>query len=219
MRPAIDVLFQSAAATFGPRVAGVVLSGGLDDGSAGLAAIGARGGVTLVQSPEEATIDSMPLNAIATANPDHVAVAAKIAALLVGAVREPALDGAPTKRGGSAMAEAVGADDLDGQITGLTCPECHGSIWMRNGPGETTFSCRIGHSYSPESFFEMQSENVENALWAGVRSLEEQASLAQVMASRAMRRNEEARRERYEMRRRVATTNAEVLRRLLTERD
>lgn len=78
MRPAVDVLFRSAAATYGPRVVGVILSGGLDDGSGGLAAIRAAGGITIVQSPNDALMDSMPKNAIAVASPEHVVPSAKL---------------------------------------------------------------------------------------------------------------------------------------------
>jgi len=220
VRPAIDVMFKSAVATFGPHVVGVVLSGGLDDGSAGLASVKRAGGVAIVQDPEDATVVSMPMNAIQRAAPDHVAPSAEIARLVVDAVNQPAHDGGQEmQRGGSAMPVPVAAEDVEGRVTGLTCPECHGGIWMRGAPDEITFSCRVGHSYSPEAFFELQAENVENALWAGVRSLEEQASLAETMASRAERARNESARDRYERRRAVAAGNAEVRRRLLVERD
>jgi two-component system chemotaxis response regulator CheB len=219
VRPAIDVLFKSAATTFGPHVIGVILSGGLDDGSAGVASIRIAGGVTIVQDPEDAVVSSMPANAIQRSAPDHVAPAREIAGLIAKAVSEPAHNNQTKLKGGITMSGAVGADDQDGLVTGLTCPDCHGSIWMAGSPDEVTFRCRVGHAYSPEAFFELQSENVESALWAGVRSLEEQAALAQAMARRAERQSDEAARERFEKRRRLAASNAEVLRRLLTVRD
>lgn len=195
VRPSIDVLFESAADTYGARVIGVVLSGSLDDGSAGLAAIRQAGGIGIVQRPEDAGIPSMPRNAIARAAPDYVLNAEDI---------------------GKKLVELVGAD---GEVTGITCPECHGAIWVNVDPGDVTFRCRIGHSYSPETFFDLQAVNVENALWAGVRSLEEQAALAAVMASRAEKLGDEQLRERYNSREEQARFSARKLRGLLAGRD
>ncbi|HET7338641.1 MAG TPA: chemotaxis protein CheB [Candidatus Dormibacteraeota bacterium] len=217
MRPAVDVLFRSAAAAYGPRVVGVILSGGLDDGSVGLAAIRAAGGVGIVQSPDDALMDSMPKNAIGVAAPDHVVPADKIGETIGRVLGK----GAPQKQGstGGIDMEAVGANDTNGDVTGVTCPDCHGSIWLqKDKSGAVAFTCRVGHSYSPESFFEIQAENVEDALWAGVRSLEEQASFAGVMASRANMMEDKQAAERCERRRRLAGQNAEVLRRLVLDR-
>ncbi len=220
VRPAVDVLFRSAAAVYGSRVVGVVLSGGLDDGSAGLAAIRAAGGMAIAQKPDDAVVDSMPKNAIEVAHPDLVLPASEIGAAIVHAVMEDARrERASRKREGGVEMEAVGASDTPGDITGITCPDCHGSIWLQKGDGgEFALTCRVGHSYSPESFFEIQSENVENALWAGVRSLEEQASLAGAMASRSTRFGDAEAAERYDARSRVANDNAERLRRLIVDR-
>lgn len=218
VRPAVDVLFQSAAAAYGPRVAGVVLSGGLDDGTAGLAAIRAAGGVGIVQSPDDALIESMPKNAIEVARPEHVMPASEIGAAITRAVREGVAGHAAKLRGGVEM-ESVGAGDTPGQLTGMTCPDCHGSIWIETGnAGEVEFRCRVGHAYSPESFFEIQSGNVENALWAGVRSLEEQASLSAAMAARAGRFGDQDQAERYDTRRKIANDNADLLRKVILER-
>ena len=218
-RPAIDVLFRSAAESYGDRVIGVILSGGLDDGSAGLAAIRAAGGMGIVQAPDDAMIDSMPRNAIDVAAPEHVLPAAKIGSMVARNIHESAGEEHELQTRGGVQMEAVGAVDTPGQVTGITCPDCHGSIWLQTGDGgEVALTCRIGHSYSPESFYEIQAGNVENALWAGVRSLEEQASLAGAMASRAARFDEQEVSKRYEGRRRIANENADALRRLILDR-
>lgn len=219
VRPAVDVLFRSAASSHGPRVIGVVLSGGLDDGSGGLMAIRAAGGVGIVQSPDDAMTPSMPKNAIEAAHPEHVVRGEEIGALIGRLVREPVdTSGTYGTKGGVEM-EPVGAEDAPGQVTGLTCPDCHGSIWLQSeSDGSIMFACRIGHSYSPETFFDIQSENVENALWAGVRSLEEQVALSAAMASRAQRFRDTESAKRFEHRGRIAQQHGEALRTLLVER-
>jgi two-component system chemotaxis response regulator CheB len=117
------------------------------------------------------------------------------------------------------VVDAVGAGDGPGQISGITCPECHGSLWVRSEQGALTYECRIGHALSPDTLYDLQAENVEQALWAGVRALEEQASLSRFMAEGARRRGDEEPADRYDNRRRRAEANAESLRRLLMDRD
>ena len=86
-RPAADVLFQSAAEVYGPRVIGVVLTGGDSDGTNGLRAIKAAGGLCVVQEPEEAANPSMPLSALRGDHPDHVVSLDEMAGLLTRLVR------------------------------------------------------------------------------------------------------------------------------------
>src|SRR3954447_23492025 len=82
-RPSIDPLFRSAARTHRERVAGVILTGTLDDGSAGLFAVKARGATAIVQDPAEATSPEMPLNALRDVEADYCVPLAEISALLV----------------------------------------------------------------------------------------------------------------------------------------
>lgn len=77
-RPGIDALFRSAARTRGSSVVGVVLSGALDDGTAGLVEIKAHGGLAIVQDPEEAAYRGMPDSALTNVQVDHVLPAAEI---------------------------------------------------------------------------------------------------------------------------------------------
>jgi two-component system, chemotaxis family, protein-glutamate methylesterase/glutaminase len=81
-RPAIDPLFRSAAQVYGPRVVGVILTGGLDDGTSGLWTVKRMGGVTVVQDPDEAYMPSMPLNALAQVEVDYTLPLAEMPSLL-----------------------------------------------------------------------------------------------------------------------------------------
>jgi two-component system chemotaxis response regulator CheB len=156
-RPAVDPLFQTAAAAHGSRVVAVVLSGGLDDGTAGLIVVKQSRGVAVVQDPDDASTPEMPLSAIRSVEVDHVLPAREIAPLLVRLAGEAAQEDSIT------MAHAtlpwdpalVGTPDLDRRASGppsvFTCPECGGSLWEINDSGLRRFACHVGHVYSEES--------------------------------------------------------------------
>jgi two-component system chemotaxis response regulator CheB len=187
VRPSVDVLFASLADEYGPRAIGVVLSGTLDDGAAGLLQIKEGGGRTIVQDPEEAGFPGMPEHAIALAGPDQVAPAAEIPARIADAVRaivpEHGNPGEDTKAGDPAdpgRSGPPGSETHGGSIAGrpseLTCPECGGVLWAEGGE-EMTFRCRVGHAYSPGSLMARHTQKVEEALWSAVVALEERADL------------------------------------------
>jgi two-component system, chemotaxis family, protein-glutamate methylesterase/glutaminase len=115
-RPAIDPLFRSAAASYDGRVAGVVLSGTLDDGAAGLFAIKQAGGTTLVQDPAEALYHAMPAAAIAYVQPDYVLPMAELADVLVRLTARPndgpAQEDASTEAAPSPSGDAARPGDL-----------------------------------------------------------------------------------------------------------
>ena len=190
-RPAIDPLFCSAARAYHDRVIGVVLSGTLDDGSVGLRVIRHEGGIAIVQDPEEALFSQMPQNAIEIGHPQHVAPVDEIGRLIA------------THAGRS-----VGVRDTPGIPTGIACPECHGVLWVTTDDESPTFRCRIGHTYAAESLLDAHSAHLEASLWAGVRALEEQASLARHMAGRAERRGDQPSVARYSDRARAAGEHA-----------
>lgn len=115
-RPSIDVLFRSAAVAFGPRVTGVVLSGMLDDGTAGLWAIKHRGGTAVVQDPADAEFPDMPRNAIEVVDVDHCVSIRDMAALLMRIVREPVEVAAQEIPAESAQSSASHAETLRGLL-------------------------------------------------------------------------------------------------------
>ena len=191
-RPAVDVLFRSAAATHGPRVVGVILSGALDDGAAGMLAVKLRGGVGLVQDPEEALYDSMPRAAAEAAPVDHVLGIGGLAETLVKIAGEPAEDETPASPlmvMEAAMAgmdpETVSSSDPPGEPAGLSCPDCGGGLFLIEEGGLPRFRCRVGHAWSPASLVAQQTSAFETALWVALRTLEEKAALTHELSRRA----------------------------------
>jgi two-component system chemotaxis response regulator CheB len=185
-RPAIDPLFRSAALAYGPRVIGVVLSGLLDDGSAGLWAVKARGGVAIVQDPEDALFRPMPENAMRQTRIDHVLRIADIAPTLAGAAAER--DGEPemfpvpegmeieTRIAMDDKAMQVGVVDL-GEPSLFTCPECHGSLLRIKNGGGLRFRCHTGHAYTADALLAELTESIESVLWTAVRTVQESSLL------------------------------------------
>jgi two-component system, chemotaxis family, protein-glutamate methylesterase/glutaminase len=187
-RPAIDPLFRSAARTYGPRVIAAVLSGTLDDGAAGSHMVRDRGGVVIVQHPDDALYGDMPRNTLETAGADAVLPASKIAEKLCELLDEPL----PESSEGVERAEHQEANELmdaqlaaNGAPTELACPDCGGALWERENGDLVRFGCRVGHVYSPESLVAEHGKALEQALWAALRGLEERADLYRRMARRA----------------------------------
>ena len=188
-RPAVDPLFRSAALAFGPRVVGVVLSGALDDGTAGLWAVKDRGGIAVVQDPADAAVSSMPSSAIAEVAVDHVAPAHELGPLLARLAREPAPEHEPKARQATdELAREVGISAIDeephsrseryGQPSRFTCPDCGGVLWELGGEGPLRFRCEVGHAHSVATLAETQTEAAEAAMWSALRALEDKAELA-----------------------------------------
>jgi two-component system chemotaxis response regulator CheB len=219
-RPAVDVLFRTAARYYGPRVVGVVLTGNLDDGTAGLADIKERGGVAVVQDPEEADHPGMPTNAILHVPVDHVLPMAAIGTLLDRLAREPVPEAALAAFQETYLMSTreEKKEDLDGERAAIpsafTCPECGGSLFEKPGQEPLHFRCRTGHAYSPETLGAKQSDTLENALWAALRSLEEQGALARRMEKRLGDISGRSS-QRYGDRAREAEKHSELLREIL----
>jgi two-component system chemotaxis response regulator CheB len=199
VRPAVDPLFRSAARVYGGRVVGVILTGTLDDGTAGIAAVHEAGGITIAQDPDEAFAPGMPRSAIATGHVDHVLPLRDISLLLGALVEEdapsrlPAADHPhlrPMEPDLGVMPLALRAGDRPGAPSVFTCPECHGTLWESDEHGLLRFRCRVGHVYSPESMIAAQTDEVDRALWVALRTLEERAAMAYRLAARGRDRRQ-----------------------------
>jgi len=190
-RPAADPLFISAALSGGPHMIAVVLSGTLDDGAAGAAAVERRGGVVAIQDPGESAYDGMPRAAMAATRHAKVLRLTELAAFIDQESRRPV------------SGQTVGPDPyLERQLSvflepsprpaaqpspwsGVTCPECGGPLKQEDTSIPVRFECQAGHGWSPESLLAAQAAGIERALWAAVLRLEERSRLHQVLAETA----------------------------------
>ena len=205
-RPSIDNLFRSAARYHGPRVVGVVLSGSLDDGAAGLVAIKIRGGSAVVQEPAEAFSSEMPRNAMRYLDVDHVKPAAQIGPLLIRLVREKLDAGEPPLTQEMVQETAIGRVDLravedenrPGNPSEFGCPDCGGVLWEIEEGRLLRFRCRVGHAFSPETMTFAGDEAIEAALWEALRAIEERVALRRRLATQARERHLDALAEHFE---------------------
>ncbi len=221
-RPASDPLFRSAAVAFGPRAVAVVLSGALDDGAAGCAAVARHGGTVIVQEPSEADYPSMPLHAIAANHPEFVVGLATMgAAVREGGERVKALPAEEPRDDQDAEEVELAGFEFDsavgtrlGDESPFSCPTCGGVL--REAPDDVLrFRCRVGHAFGTDSLLHAQSGTIEDALWMALRALQERAELSTRLARRMHDRGNERQAARYEERREEAEQAAGTLRALL----
>jgi two-component system chemotaxis response regulator CheB len=204
-RPSINMTFRSAARTYGDAVAGVLLSGLLDDGASGLWEIAHNGGVSIVQDPEEAEFPSMPLNALRDVPIDYRARAREIGPLLSNLA-----SGASMAFHARSLVVSQGRE----KFSGFSCPECRGPLWeSQNGPME--FRCRVGHTFSLKSLIDEHTSAQERKLYEAIVALEEGAALAE----HAIEHIEEERREGLRREAEQLRQHAAAVRQLLDSRN
>ena len=221
-RPAIDPLFRTAAVNYRSRVIGVVLTGMLGDGAAGLLAVQRCGGLPLVQAPDDAAYADMPLHALASVKGAEKFVMDDLGELLVRRCAEPAPEPPPipeallvearlTER--SMITEDWGA--VPSQPTSFTCPECRGAIHEVRDEGLTRFRCRVGHAYSSHDLLGDKAKAIEESLWVALQTLEERAQMLELLAGDDNRRGWHRGAGTYVERARETRAHADRLRELL----
>lgn len=208
-RPAVDPTFRSVALEYGPGAIGVVLTGYLDDGTAGVASIKRHGGKAIAQDPDDAEVPSMPRSAIAYVQMDAVAPLVRIPELLQSFVKQPLAARPRIVKEERSMPHDPASPSV------YTCPECHGTLWEVQDGDMLRFECRVGHAYSQESMVEDQNESTERAIWAALRALEEAAQLSRRLVKRSTEMGHHLVVERYRQRAQTAEQHIQVLRRIL----
>ncbi|HEY1791001.1 MAG TPA: chemotaxis protein CheB [Verrucomicrobiae bacterium] len=180
-RPSVDALFRTAARAYRSHVIAVILSGALDDGSAGALAVKARGGTVIVQDPREAVVDDMPANVLRQVKTDYCVSSKEIVPLLVKlASTGPALKfRKPTPKQCQILGEAAFGEM---EPFGFTCPECGGVVVKIENGRRPQFRCHVGHLFSHDSFTEAHGDALERALWVALRKLNETQALQSGLA-------------------------------------
>ena len=224
-RPAIDPLFRSAARIYKSKVAGVILSGMLNDGVIGLTYVKANGGLSMVQDPDESLFGDLPRHAIHDVKIDFVAPISQLAQLLVEQVCDDC-DDAPTD---PPELEEQSLDPTEMTVEELreleahrkpsayTCPECNGTLFELNENGILNYRCRVGHAYTPENLEAHQAEELEAALWEALKSLEENLALSKKLLQRAKDSNRKTSSKYYADKVNTSQRRIELLRSVLTQ--
>jgi two-component system chemotaxis response regulator CheB len=205
-------------------VVGVVLSGGLDDGTAGLYTVKLRGGTAIVQDPEDAAVDAMPRNALEYTEADYLLPATAIGELLGRLVREqapdaPALPSGEDERTRGEIRIAAGGNALRedlarfGNASPFTCPECRGALTRVTDGQVVRYRCHTGHALTRETLLGSITESIENSLYDAVRALDETVMLLKEMAAELAREGDTAAAEKLLARAREAEQRSQPVRR------
>jgi two-component system chemotaxis response regulator CheB len=222
-RPAIDPLFRSVAAARGPRAIGVVLSGALSDGAAGLVAIKRCGGIAVVQDPADADHPSMPQSAIDAADVDYIKRSFAIGELLIRLVGEPAEKQRPIPRDIQQEADIAAHGVLDSweatapaehETPVFSCPDCGGPLSIVDDK-VVRFRCAVGHAHTADTLLVSKSREIEHALWVAFRTNRERAALLRKMAREAEAKHQRKAADLWDQRAAEFEQHARVLHELL----
>ena len=228
-RPAIDPLFRSAAAAYGARVIGVILTGMLDDGTSGLMVVKSSGGEAIVQDPESALFPPMPRSAIDHVPNAQVASLERLPSILLTSIHEPLAAGAIAHAKplvGAAKETRIAELDMNeisnnelrmGHPSAYGCPDCGGVLWEIEENGFLRFRCRVGHAMTAKYLAAEQRHVLETALWAALRAMEESSALQHRMAERAAGSRNSLAAQLFKERASTTELNARVLREFLLQ--
>ena len=217
-RPAIDPLFRSAALSYGSRTVGVVLTGMLNDGASGMAAIKACGGTAVVQHPLDAQAGEMPRAVLEILDADKIAPARELGNVIRELIESDA--GKPISCPDKVILEVeiaagrrLGAETLReiADPSAISCPDCGGVLSEVRDQQPLRYRCQIGHAMTAE-VIAGRAEQVSEAMRVALRVMEERVTLVTRMADDARRNGRTAVAELYESRTEEYARYATILR-------
>jgi two-component system, chemotaxis family, protein-glutamate methylesterase/glutaminase len=188
-RPSIDMLFRSAAAAYNSRLIGIILTGLMQDGTAGMDAIRRSGGTLIVQDPKEAEYPDMPLSVLQNMDVDYSISVSKMGALL----SEKTRNGLPPQKevphdiaveAELSRKVAISIDALAevGKHSPFSCPDCGGHLYFVNSENIEHYKCHVGHSYTEGELLFQMTNSLEATLWVALRMMEERRLLLEKMS-------------------------------------
>lgn len=188
-RPAIDPLFRSAAVVFSNKVIGILLTGYLDDGTAGLIAIQRCGGTCIVQDPADAEYPDMPQNALNQIKVDYCVPLLEMGGLLYQLLAQKAAKRKPipkdilieTKIAKRVLSDLPAVNALGDQVP-FNCPGCGGVLWKMDEGSSIRYRCHTGHAYTAASLLAEQNMKIEETMWTALRMFEERKNLLTTIA-------------------------------------
>ena len=187
-RPSIDVLFRSAAVAYQNQCVGILLTGRLNDGTNGLDAIQKCGGLTVIENPETAEFNGMPLFAKEAIDIDYevnledmAKTIKEIAALDLPPKKEVPHSIVRENEIAMRIKSQISLEDELGTQVPISCASCGGPLWeMKNGVSKR-YRCHVGHAFTQEALLKSQDASIEEALWVSIRTLEEKRTLMKSM--------------------------------------
>jgi two-component system chemotaxis response regulator CheB len=224
VRPAIDPLFRSAAVAYGVRVVGIVLTGLQNDGTSGLLAIKRCGGIAMVQDPTDARYPDMPTNALEQVEVDYCVPVLKMGAILYRLTQEPAVETPSIPEDlhievSIAENPTANSDRIEalGEPVSMICPDCGGPLRELRDEKLRRYRCRLGHAFTAESLLEGQSEAIEYALWAAVRTMEDRVRILMSLANGQREQNHSKIAATYATQAKELQKHAQQIRKMLLE--
>lgn len=183
-RPSIDVLFRSAAVAYGNCCVGILLTGRLNDGTAGLEAIKKCGGLTIIQNPATAEFSDMPMNAAETVDIDYIVNLEDMSGVIAKIIQEDAptridLPASIVRENKIAIkiGSQIALEEKLGQQVPISCSTCGGPLWKIEDSKINRYRCHVGHAFTEEALLKSQNDALEEALWIAMRTLEEKKML------------------------------------------